>query len=1090
MARFFINRPIFAWVIAICIMLAGLFSVSTLPVSQYPTIAPPSVSISASYPGADAQTVERSVTQIIEQNMTGLDGFMYMSATSDSFGNADINITFEPGTNADIAQVQVQNKMQQTQSQLPTAVQQNGVDVSKSTDAFLLVASLVATDNEHTSTDISDYLENTLKEPLSRVDGVGSLMVFGSKYAMRIWLDPKKLNNYAISAGEVLNAIQAQNAQVTYGSLGGTPAVPGQQYAYTITGQKRLENVEEFENILLRVNPDGTKVHLKDIAKLELGSEYYNAHASYNGKPASGIAVRLSSGANALDTAKKVKALIAGLQPYFPEWVELVYAYDTTEFIQVSINEVFHTMIEAIILVIFIMYLFLQNFRATLIPSITVPVVLLGTFAIMQVCGFSINTLTMFGLVLAIGLLVDDAIVVVENVERILHEEPELTPKQATVKSMDEITGALIGIALVLSAVFIPMAFFGGSTGIIYRQFSITIVSAMVLSVIIAIILTPALCASILLPAKKEENLKKSLFGKINDKFDRLYSPIHKLLAMWNNLFETMSTKYQKHVKVIVKRIGRHLCYYLAICVALLFGFTRIPSAFLPSEDQGVLMTMVSLPSGSTLEKTDGVLSQVLGYFFTAEKENIESILLVAGFSFAGQGQNAGMGFIKLKDWSERTAPEQHADAIAQRATMPLLGGIRDGLAFAFNVPAIPELGIANGFDLFLVDQASQGHDALMNARNIYIQAASQSPLLTQVRANGMDDTPQLKLNIDYEKAMSLGLDPSSINTTLSAAWGSAYVDNFMDRNKIKKVYVQSRAEDRMTEKDLNKWYVKSNTGKMVPFSAFVTTEWTYGSPRLERFNGLSALEIQGAAAPGVSSGEAMDEMQRIANEVLPQGFGISWYGVSYQEKLAGAQGPMLYLISLLVVFLSLAALYESWSIPFAVMLVVPLGIIGAILAALLTQYLPVRTVLTNDVYFQVGLLTTVGLAAKNAILIVEFAKDLYDRGERLTDAVIHASKLRFRPILMTSMAFILGVVPLAVSSGAGAAGRNEIGICVIGGMLTATFLAIFFVPIFFVLVMRYFTKYVPSDVKHKLSEKKEQNLKAQLESAKSDDAI
>lgn len=1081
MARFFINRPIFAWVIAICIMLAGLFSVITLPVSQYPTIAPPSVAIEASYPGADAATVERSVTQIIEQNMTGLDGYMYMSSNSDSFGNASIVITFEPGTNADIAQVQVQNKMQQTQSQLPTTVQQNGVDVTKSTDAFLLIFSLVAKDDEHTSHDISDYLESNLKEPLARVSGVGSLEIFGAKYAMRIWLDPKKLNNYTLAASEVVAAIQAQNAQVTYGSLGGMPAIPGQMYAYTITGQKRLENVEQFENILLRVNTDGTKVYLKDVAKIELGSEYYNAEATYNGKPCSGLAVRLSSGANALDTAKKVKEEIKKLEPFFPDWVESTYPYDTTEFIQVSIEEVFHTMIEAIILVVFIMYLFLQNFRATLIPSITVPVVLLGTFAIMQICGFSINTLTMFGLVLAIGLLVDDAIVVVENVERILHEEPELTPKQATIKSMEEITGALIGIALVLSAVFIPMAFFGGSTGIIYRQFSITIVSAMVLSVVIAIILTPALCASILLPANAKKGQKETWFTRINDKFDRLYSPVRKMLTLWNNFFAYISKKYQEKVVVIVKRIGRYILYYVAICVALVFGFTRIPTAFLPSEDQGVLMTLVSLPSGSTLEKTKGVLSQVREYFFSAEQENVYSVMTVAGFSFAGQGQNAGMGFIKLQNWSLRTASEQHADAISNRAYMPLLGGIRDGLAFAFNIPAIPELGTANGFDLFLVDQGSNGHDELIKVRNQYIYAASQSPLLAQVRANGMDDTPQLKVNIDYEKAMALGLSVSDINTTFSVAWGSAYIDNFMDRNKVKKVFVQGQAADRMTENDLRKWYVKSKTGQMVPFSAFVTTEWTYGSPRLERFNGSGAVEIQGAAVPGISSGQAMDEMERIAKEVLPAGYRISWYGVSYQERLAGSQGPMLYMISLLVVFLSLAALYESWSIPFAVMLVVPLGIIGAIAAALLTQYIPVRTVLENDVYFQVGLLTTVGLAAKNAILIVEFAKDLYDRGERLTEAVIHAAKIRFRPILMTSMAFILGVTPLALSSGAGAAGRNEIGYCVIGGMLTATVLAIFYVPVFFVLVMRYFTKYVPAEEKQKKSEERNKELEKQL---------
>lgn len=1080
MARFFINRPIFAWVIAICIMLAGLFAVKTLPVSQYPTIAPPSVSISSNYPGADAATVERSVTQIIEQNMTGLDGFMYMDSQSDSFGNSEIIITFQPGTNADIAQVQVQNKMQQTQSQLPSIVQQNGIDVSKSTDAFLLVVSLVATDNEHTDTDISDYLESNLKEPLARVDGVGSLEVFGSKYALRVWLDPKKLSNFNLSSSEVSAAIKAQNAQVTYGSLGGTPAVPGTLYAYTITGQKRLENVEQFQNILLRVNQDGTKVLLKDVARVELGSESYNAHGSYNGRPCSGLAIRLASGANALETAEKVKAVVNAHAEYFPDWVELKYPYDTTEFINVSINEVFHTMFEAIFLVIIIMYLFLQNIRATLIPSITVPVVLLGTFAIMQALGFSINTLTMFGLVLAIGLLVDDAIVVVENVERILKEEPELTPKQATVKSMDEITGALIGIALVLSAVFVPMAFFGGSTGVIYRQFSITIVSSMVLSVFIAIVLTPALCATLLKPVG-EEDKPKGILSKIVSKVAIVFTPVEKVIFYWNRFFAYISNKYQEHVKVIVKRIGRYLMYYVAICVALVFGFTRIPTAFLPSEDQGVLLTMVSLPAGSTIEKTEGVLGQVLGYFMTAEKENVESILLVSGFSFSGQGQTAGMGFIKLKDWSLRKSYEQHPDIISARSQMPLLGGIRDGLAFAFNIPAIPELGTANGFDVFLVDEGSNGHAALTEVRNKYIYAASQSPILQQVRANGMDDTPQLNLNIDYEKAMSLGLSPDNINTTFSTAWGSSYVDNFMDRNRVKKVYIQGEAKDRMTEADLAKWYVKSNTGNMVPFSAFVTMEWTYGSPRLERFNGLGAMEIQGAAIPGISSGQAMAEMERIAKEVLPPGYGISWYGVSYQEKLSGAQGPMLYLVSLLVVFLSLAALYESWSIPFAVMLVVPLGIIGAIGAAILTQYIPFMTSLTNDVYFQVGLLTTVGLASKNAILIVEFAKDLYDRGERLTEAVIHAARLRFRPIMMTSMAFILGVTPLAISSGAGAAGRNEIGICVIGGMLTATVLAIFYVPVFFVLVMRYFTKYVPADVKHEIAEKRNTKVEEEI---------
>ena len=1083
MARFFINRPIFAWVIAIVIMLAGLVSVFTLPVSQYPTIAPPSVSIRASYPGADASTVERSVTQIIEQNLTGLDGYMYMSANSDSYGNSSITITFEPGTNADIAQVQVQNKMQQTQSQLPSVVQQNGVDVSKSTDAFLMIVGLTANDGLHDNSDLSDYIYANIREPLARVAGVGDLMVFGAEYAMRIWVDPEKLTNLAITIPEVTAAITAQNAQVTYGSLGGTPAVPGQQYSYTITGQKRLESVEEFENILLRVNTDGTMVRLKDIARVELGSESYQYSGTENGLPSSGVAIRLAANANALDTAKNVKALIEDLAPYFPEWIDYSYPYDTTDFIKVSINEVFHTLIEAIVLVVIIMYIFLQNFRATLIPSITVPVVLLGTFAIMSVLGFSINTLTMFGLVLAIGLLVDDAIVVVENVERIMEEE-HLPPRHATIKSMDEITGALIGIALVLSAVFIPMAFFGGSTGVIYRQFSITIVSAMVLSVLVALILTPALCATMLKSLEDRQAEPKTGFGKFCKKLSNtLLAPVNKFFELFNRGFAAFSNSYQKHVSKVVHQLKRQIFAYIVICVALGFCFVRIPSAFLPNEDQGVLMAMLNLPAGATVEKTKSTLAKVSDYFTTNESDNIESIMAVTGFSFSGAGQNAAMAFLKLKDWSLRPNPEQHADAIVQRAYLPLLG-IREGLAFAFNLPAIPELGVASGFDLYLQDNGGAGHAALTKVRQDYVYAAQQSPLLMQVRANGQEDMPQFKFNIDYEKALALGLSVNDINTTLSAAWGSAYVDNFMERNRVKKVYLQAEAEARMNELDLGKWYIRNATGQMVPCTAFITTSWDYGSPRLERFNGVGAMNIQGAPAPGVSTGEAMAEMERIAAEVLPSGFGISWTGVSFQERLSGTQAPLLYAVSLLIVFLSLAALYESWSIPFAVMLVVPLGIIGAVLAALITQYVPVQTVLRNDVYFQVGLLTTVGLSAKNAILIVEFAKDLYDKGNRLTEAVIEAARIRLRPILMTSAAFVLGVLPLAISSGAGAAGRNEIGICVIGGMLSATVLAIFFVPVFFVLVMRYFTKYIPADEKKRRAEIEEAKIRARQQRA------
>ena len=1088
MARFFINRPVFAWVIAIMIMLAGILSIKTLPVSQYPTIAPPSVSIRASYPGADATTTERAVTQIIEQNMVGLDGYMYMDASSDSYGNSSIQITFEPGTNADIAQVQVQNKMQQTQSQLPSVVQQNGVDVSKSTDAFLMVIGLISKDDAHSNADLSDYLEANIKEPLSRIDGVGSVQVFGGKYAMRVWLDPDKLNNLKISPSEVSAAIKVQNAQVTYGSLGGTPAVPGTLYNYSITGQSNLETVEQFENVLLRVNTDGTKVYLKDVARVELGEQSYNYDSKYNGKVSSGIAIRLSAGANALDTANRIKELMNTLSPYFPEWMEVNYPYDTTEFINESINEVVHTLFEAIILVVLIMYLFMQNFRATLIPSITVPVVLLGAFAIMKACDFSINTLTMFGLVLAIGLLVDDAIIVVENVERILSEDPDITPKQAAMKSMDELTGALVGIAMVLSAVFIPMAFFGGSTGVIYRQFSITIVSAMVLSVLIALILTPALCATMLKSQAERDAAPKNKLARFAERnLELLWTPVYKLLDLWNRFFNAMSNAYVNHVSKVVHRIKLYIVYYIGICALLVVGFLHIPSAFLPNEDQGVLMAMANLPAGSTIEKTRNAMEKAASYFMTAEKDNVDSMMYVLGFSFAGQGQNAGMAFIKLKDWAERTNREQHPDQISQRALFPLLG-IREGLVYAFNIPAIPELGTATGFNLYLQNNGGATHEQLMEVRDQYMAAASASPLLTQVRVNGQDDTPRFKINLDYDKAMSLGLSVDEINTTLSVAWGSKYLDNFMDRGRVKKIYLQGEANSRMTEADLNKWYVKNNLGEMVPFSAFATTEWTFGPPMLQRFNGVPAVNIQGAPAPGISTGEAMNEMQRIADEILPAGFGISWAGVSFQEKQSGEQAGALYAISILIVFLSLAALYESWSIPFAVILVLPLGIIGAIGAAILTQYIPVRTQLTNDVYFQVGLLTTVGLASKNAILIVEFAKDLYDQGQRLTDAVVNAARLRFRPILMTSMAFILGVLPLALSSGAGAAGRNEIGYGVIGGMLTATVLAIFFVPVFFVLVMRYFTKYVPPETKAKLADRKKKKLEDDMKKIKAQD--
>lgn len=1078
MAHFFIDRPIFAWVIAIVIMLGGLLALNTLPVSQYPTIAPPSVSIRAEYPGANATTVEDTVTKVIEQNMIGLDGYMYMTSTSNSYGQSEIRITFEPGTNPDIAQVQVQNKLQQCQSQLPQVVQTSGIDVKKSTNSFLMVVGLISDDPNTKQIDLSDFANSTMKEPISRIEGVGDITVFGSEYSMRVWIDPDKINNVNISVGEILNAIKTQNAQITYGSIGSEPVRTGQMYSYTISGQSRLTSVEEFENIIVRMNQDGTKVLLKDVAKINLGNENYNFNAEYNGKPTVGIAIKLASGANALGTAQRVVKEVENLSQYFPKNVRHVYPFDTTPFIKVSINEVVHTLYEAIILVFFVMYIFLQNFRATLIPTIAVPVVLLGTFGIMSIFGFSINTLTMFGLVLAIGLLVDDAIVVVENVERIMSEE-KLSPKEATKKSMTQITGALIGIALVLTAVFIPMAFFGGSTGVIYRQFSITIVSAMVLSVIVALTLTPALCATMLEPKTKRERSYKGglgLFFRIKDKlyetFERIF--LQKIFNYFNKFFTYISNTYVKFVRYVVKSIALYIIMYVAICISLGFMFIRIPSSFVPEEDQGVLFVMVQLPSGATLSRTENVLAKMRDYFLTKEEKNIESVMTVAGFSFAGSGQNSGLAFVKLKDWSLRTDKENHVKQIVNRA-FPNLMAIREGLVIPFNLPAIPELGTAAGFDFYVQDQMALGHLALTEAKNKIIAESMSdkySKLVTKVRENSMPDTPMLNVQLNYQKAMSQSLNINDINTTLSTAFGSGYVDDFIYKNRIKKIFVQAEASSRMTEADFYKWHVRNAHGKLVPFSSFASLKWSFGSPQLQRFNGLPAIQINGEATPGISTGQAMDVMEEIVKNVEGN-FNIAWHGVSFQEKLAGSQTVALYSISLLFVFLCLAALYESWSIPFAVMLVVPLGIIGAVGAAYLTQIMPFlfpwTQPLENDVYFQVGLLTTVGLSAKNAILIVEFAKELYDKGERLTEAVEKAAQIRLRPILMTSFAFILGVLPLAISTGAGAAGRNEIGICVIGGMLSATVLAIFFVPVFFVLVMRYFTKYKPRDEKIKL---------------------
>ncbi|CAJ1808999.1 efflux RND transporter permease subunit [Aeromonas veronii] len=1033
MARFFIDRPIFAWVIALVIMLAGSLAIIKLPVAQYPSIAPPAVGISASYPGASAKTVEDSVTQIIEQNMTGLDHLLYMSSQSDSAGRVSVTLTFQPGTDPDIAQVQVQNKLQQAMSLLPQEVQQQGIRVQKTSSSFLMVAAFISSDGSMNNDDLADYVVSNIKEPLSRLDGVGDITLFGSQYSMRVWLDPNKLNRVQMTPGDVQAAIKAQNAQVAFGKLGGTPSVEDQQFTATIMGQTRLSTVEQFNDILLRVNQDGSKVRLKDVARVELAGESYDADALYNGQSTAAVAIKLATGANALDTAEKVRAKLNELSDYFPANMEIVYPYDTTPFVKISIEEVVQTLIEAIFLVFCVMYLFLQNFRATLLPTIAVPVVLLGTFGVMAAFGFSINTLTMFGMVLAIGLLVDDAIVVVENVERLMSEE-DLSPLEATRKSMTQITGALVGIALVLSAVFVPMAFFGGSTGAIYRQFSLTIVSAMVLSVLVALILTPALCATLLKPMKHGEfGAKRGFFG------------------WFNRAFDAGTNRYQSGVRKVIKQGVRYSLIYGAMLAVLAVLFMRMPTSFLPEEDQGVIMSMVQLPVGATKQRTEVVLADMRDYFLKNEKENVDSVLTVSGFSFAGSGQNAGMAFIKLKDWSERKSPDRSANAIIGRA-MGYLFSIKEAQVFAFNLPPIPELGTATGFDFFLQDRGGIGHDKLMAARNQLLGMAAQDPTLVRVRPNGMEDTPQLDIKIDYEKALAQGLSIADINNTLATAWGSSYVNDFVDRGRIKKVYMQADAPFRMNPEDLKLWYVRNSAGQMVPFSAFASTEWSFGSPRLERYNGVPAMEIVGEAAPGKSTGDAMAAIEQMVKQ-LPEGVGIEWTGLSFQERQAGSQAPALYAISLLVVFLCLAALYESWSIPFSVMLVVPLGVLGAIVAATLRG-------LENDVYFQVGLLTTIGLSAKNAILIVEFAKELYDKGMGLGEAVVEAARLRLRPILMTSLAFILGVLPLVISSGAGASSRNAIGTGVMGGMISATVLAIFFVPLFFVLVMRYFTNH------------------------------
>ena len=1026
MANYFIDRPVFAWVLAIIMMLAGGLAIMNLPVAQYPQIAPPTITVSATYPGADAQTVEDSVTQVIEQNMNGLDGLMYMSSTSDAAGNASITLTFETGTSPDIAQVQVQNKLQLAMPSLPEAVQQQGISVDKSSSNILMVAAFISDNGSLNQYDIADYVASNIKDPLSRTAGVGSVQLFGSEYAMRIWLDPQKLNKYNLVPSDVISQIKVQNNQISGGQLGGMPQAADQQLNASIIVQTRLQTPEEFGKILLKVQQDGSQVLLRDVARVELGAEDYSTVARYNGKPAAGIAIKLATGANALDTSRAVKEELNRLSAYFPASLKTVYPYDTTPFIEISIQEVFKTLVEAIILVFLVMYLFLQNFRATIIPTIAVPVVILGTFAILSAVGFTINTLTMFGMVLAIGLLVDDAIVVVENVERIMRDEG-LPAREATEKSMGEISGALVAIALVLSAVFLPMAFFGGSTGVIYRQFSVTIISAMMLSVVVALTLTPALCGSILQHTPPH---KKGFFGA----FNRFYGSTER--------------KYKHRVLNTLSRSGLVMVVYLAICGGMALAMWKLPGSFLPVEDQGEIMVQYTLPAGATNSRTAEVSKQVTDWFLNNEKANTDVIFTVNGFSFSGSGQNAGMAFVSLKNWSERKGAENTAQAIALRATKEL-GAIRDATLFAMTPPSVDGLGQSNGFTFELMASGGTDRAELLKMRDQLIGKANQDATLHAVRANDMPQTPQLQVDIDNNKAVSLGLSLSDVTSTLSSAWGGTYVNDFIDRGRVKKVYIQGDSDSRSAPSDLGKWFVRGSDDSMTPFSAFATTRWEYGPESLVRYNGAAAYEIQGENATGASSGTAMTTMENLANS-LPAGSTWAWSGLSLQEKLASGQAMSPYAISILVVFLCLAALYESWSVPISVILVIPLGLLGAALAAWMRD-------LSNDVYFQVALLTTIGLSSKNAILIVEFAEASVAQGYSLSRSALRAAQTRLRPIIMTSLAFIAGVMPLAVATGAGANSRIAIGTGIIGGTLTATLLAIFFVPLFFVLVKRLF---------------------------------
>lgn len=1027
MARFFIDRPIFAWVIAIMIVMAGAIALTTLPVAQFPSIAPPAVSMTVNYPGASAETVQNTVVQVIEQQLSGLDHLLYFSAESDKDGSVVITLYFAQGTNPDVAQVQVQNKLALAEPRLPAIVQNQGIRVAKATRNFLMLIGFSSSDGHLAGGDISDFIASNIQDAISRTPGVGDYQVFGTQHAMRIWLDPIKLNAYGLMPSDVISAIQSQNVQVAAGELGGLPASNGQQLNATVIGPSYLQTPDDFRKILLKVDATGARVVVGDVARVAIGNENYATSAKYNGQIASAMAVKLAPGANALDTVAAVKQTIEKLRPIFPPGVDVFYPYDTSPFVLLSIEEVVKTLLEAIALVFVIMFIFLQNFRATLVPTIAIPVVLFGTCGVLAAAGYSINTLTLFGMVLAIGLLVDDAIVVVENVERVMTED-KLQPKEATRRSMDQITEALVGIALVLSAVFLPMAFFGGSTGVIFRQFAITIVSSMVLSVLVALIFTPALCATLLRAPTHGHGPQKGFAGWFNRNFER------------------MNNGYSWGARFMVHRPWRFMAVFAALTVAMAFIYFKIPSGFLPDEDQGFMFVQVVAPPGATSARTQAVLDEAAHYLLTEEKDSVEGVFEVNGFSFGGRGQNSGLAFVKLKPFIERPDPSQRAQAIAGRA-MKRFSQFKDALAFAFAPPAVLELGNATGFDFQLQDQGNVGHAALMAARNQLLGLAAQDKRLVGVRPNGLNDEPQYSVVLDREKANALGVTTADINATLSTAWGSSYVDDFLDRGRVKRVYIQGDTQSRMAPEDFGTWYVRNKLNQMVPFTAFAHGQWTYGSPKLERYNGVSSVEILGSPAPGLSTGDALAAMQELAAQ-LPPGIGFSWTGLSYEERQSGSQAGPLYAISLTVVFLCLAALYESWSIPTAVLMVVPLGVLGAVIATLLRG-------MNNDVYFQVGLLTTIGLSAKNAILIVAFAKEEFDQGATLIDAALHAARQRLRPILMTSLAFVFGVLPLALAHGVGAGGQNAIGTGVIGGMLSATVLAVFFVPVFFVLILK-----------------------------------